>query len=211
MNTLSLSISNTPIRQDSQGNFCLNDLHKAAGNDQKYKPANFLRLDSTKAMAAEINRFSDMRSAIEVVNGGKTPGTYVAKELVYAYAMWVSPAFSLQVIRTFDAVATHTADDELVTMTIGDPNSAAVTYKIPEPPAELANQLAALQAEILHANPQLQDVLNLSRIGYSQARIGEMLGINHNTVFRVVRRLRSCGFDTAPVAPTTTALAVVGG
>jgi len=34
-----LTISNTTIRQDAEGRYCLNDLHKAAGECNKHRPS----------------------------------------------------------------------------------------------------------------------------------------------------------------------------
>jgi hypothetical protein len=60
-----------------------------------------MRLDQTQALVAEINNCSDVSSFKTVT--GRNGGTYVCKELVYAYAMWISPKFHLQVIRAYDA------------------------------------------------------------------------------------------------------------
>ena len=97
-------IANQVIRQDENGLYCLNDLHKASGALQKHKPINWLRLVGTAELIEEVNRCSDLSNAIEVKQGGSNQGTYSCKELVYAYAMWISPKFHLHVIRTFDAV-----------------------------------------------------------------------------------------------------------
>ena len=91
-----IQICNIQIQQDGQGRFCLNDLHRAAGGEKKYQPANWMRLDGTVGLAEEINRSSDVRNAIAVVQGGSMQGTFVCKELVYAYAMWISPKFHLE-------------------------------------------------------------------------------------------------------------------
>lgn len=86
--------------------YSLNDLHRASGGKSKHKPSNFLRLDTTKEMVKALEseyHFSDMRSAVKVINGGDDRGTYVCKELVYSYAMWVSAVFQIAVIRAFDS------------------------------------------------------------------------------------------------------------
>ncbi|WP_244463333.1 phage antirepressor KilAC domain-containing protein [Acetobacter orleanensis] len=96
------------IRQDAEGRYCLNDCHKASGGKAAKKPANFLRLDTTRDLMAEISHFSDVRSGpLSIVTGGNSPGTYACKELIYAYAMWISPAFHLMIIRVFDALVTQ--------------------------------------------------------------------------------------------------------
>ena len=87
------------------GLYSLNDLHRASGGKLTHKPANFARLDTTKELIDEINRCSDLSIAISTNRGGKNQGTWVCKELVYSYAMWISPKFHLQVIRAFDQMA----------------------------------------------------------------------------------------------------------
>ena len=97
--TTSLTVITTEVRL-LDGLYSLNDLHRAAGADKAQQPANFLRLDQTQALIAELNS-SDVRSFHAAP--GRNGGTYVCRELVYAYAMWISPKFNLAVIRAFDA------------------------------------------------------------------------------------------------------------
>jgi hypothetical protein len=97
--TQALTIGAAEIHQ-IDGLYSLNDFHTASGENRKHQPANFLRLDTSKALAEEI-KSSDVRiSPIKVIRGA-AGGTYVCRELVIAYAAWISPAFHLKVIRVF--------------------------------------------------------------------------------------------------------------
>ncbi len=49
-----LSIDSTTIKIDSEGRFCLNDLHKAAGGADKHKPVHFMKLTSTWELIREV-------------------------------------------------------------------------------------------------------------------------------------------------------------
>ncbi|MEG2560788.1 MAG: phage antirepressor KilAC domain-containing protein [Acinetobacter sp.] len=105
-----IAIDGIEIRTDAQGRFCLNDLHKASGSLEKNKPKFFLENKQTQALVQELTEggipSSQQIQPVSVIRGGLAQGTYVAKELVYSYAMWISPSFNLKVIRTFDVVAT---------------------------------------------------------------------------------------------------------
>ncbi|PCH95357.1 MAG: DNA-binding protein [Gammaproteobacteria bacterium] len=80
----------------------LNDLHKAAGNARKHTPSRFIRNEQTQELINEIGQDPDLGLGVNTIHGGINRGTYVCKELVYAYAMWISPKFHLAVIRAFD-------------------------------------------------------------------------------------------------------------
>ena len=105
MNTIALNtpltISDISIRQDDQGRYCLNDLHIASGNESKHKPANFIRNQQAIDLIELLK--SEKLEPINVING---IGTLAVKELVYAYAMWISAKFHLSVIRAYDALVT---------------------------------------------------------------------------------------------------------
>lgn len=98
-----LSIASMPVRQFNQL-YSLNDLHSASGLDKKHQPALFLRNAQTKELIAEINRSTNLHNAVVTKRGGDFQGTFACKEVVYAYAMWISPAFMLKVIRAYDDI-----------------------------------------------------------------------------------------------------------
>lgn len=113
-------LDNVEIRKDSEGRYCLNDLHKVAGGEKKHQPSNFLRREETAELIQLLE--SEELKSLKPINTefGRYGGTYVCKQLVYTYAMWISPAFHLKVVEFFDrgqtqgvAVADHAVEDVL--------------------------------------------------------------------------------------------------
>lgn len=102
-----INIDGARIRQDQHGRFCANDLHQASGSERKNQPQYFLENKQSQDLVQALIDTGIPVSPVEVIRGGINQGTYVVKELVYAYAMWISPAFHLKVIRTFDTAITQ--------------------------------------------------------------------------------------------------------
>ena len=112
-----ISIGDSAIRQHGDL-FSLNDLHKASGGAKKHRPTLFLRLEQTKALISEISQCTDLYTEkgrilpLKTIKGGRSSGTYACKELVIAYAAWISPAFHLKVIRVFLDTQTQAKEAE---------------------------------------------------------------------------------------------------
>ncbi|MDD5227338.1 MAG: KilA-N domain-containing protein [Methylococcales bacterium] len=114
MNTNILAISGISIKQDSHGRFCLNDLHKAAGGEKRHQPSRWLIIQQTIELIEELKSTPriqgvEQNQPVETINGGNLRGTYADKELVYAYATWISAKFFLSVIRAYDAIVSKPA------------------------------------------------------------------------------------------------------
>jgi len=112
MSLPSLIIGGSSVRIDSEGRYCLNDLHKAAGGEKRHSPNYFLSSQQTKEIVEELTVTGIPVSVVEettgipvvTIRGGEGQGTFACKELVYSYAMWISARFHIHVIRTFDEV-----------------------------------------------------------------------------------------------------------
>lgn len=136
--TALICIDSTQIRQDAGGRYCLNDLHRAAGGEKRHVPGYWLENEQTKSLV-EILGVTGI--PVSVIRGGLQQGTYVCKELVYSYAMWISPEFNLKVIRTFDAA-----------------QSSSVPQTLPEAlrlAADMAEQNAQLEQKVQEDAPKV--------------------------------------------------------
>lgn len=105
----SLVVAGITIRQDADGRYCINDLHQAAvangANSRTKEPGKFLSSPQTIEIIDELTT-QNLGSLPVVTVEGRNGGTYGCRELVYTYAMWVSAAFHLKVIRAYDALVT---------------------------------------------------------------------------------------------------------
>ncbi|MGG7354291.1 KilA-N domain-containing protein, partial [Escherichia coli] len=77
----------------------------SGANARTKEQGKFLSSQQTVELVQELTDTQNLGvGTVNTVRGGTKQGSYVCKELVYAYAMWISPSFHLKVIRTFDMV-----------------------------------------------------------------------------------------------------------
>ena len=119
-------------------------------------------------LIAEIAREGDTGNPVSVVKGGVKQGTYVAKELVYAYAMWISPAFNLRVIRTFDRATAGAIDWRK------ERSRAASTTKV-------ANDILKLVREEAGKTTERHHFINEARL-VNWALSGEFKGLDRDAL-----------------------------
>ncbi|WP_052370526.1 KilA-N domain-containing protein [Chromobacterium haemolyticum] len=129
----SMSLGSFDIRQDAEGRYCLNDLQKAATigdarSSRTLEINEYMRRPETAALIRELENTGKSRNKAVCTIRGRNGGTYVSKELVYAYAMWISPQLHLEVIRKFDEVQTYgiAVSDKVKEVHIEDLTIAAV-------------------------------------------------------------------------------------
>lgn len=102
-----MTIADVKVRTDADGRYSLNDLHKAAGGFRKDEPSEWMSNKQTKELIALL----ETTGKTVVKKEGRNGGTFVPKQMVYAYATWISPEFHLKVLDAYDALVTGKFED----------------------------------------------------------------------------------------------------
>ncbi|WP_151789814.1 KilA-N domain-containing protein, partial [Acinetobacter nosocomialis] len=172
-----ITLGSIVIRQDNEGRFCLNDLHKASFAKVSKKPSEWLRNQQTKEIINElVTEAGNPASVIQTIKGGLLQGTYAVKELVYAYAMWISPSFHLQVIRAYDEMIVKQLEKAR--------NNSMGMLHIPEPISPDTNRYTVVKRDGITTLRDAKDVSFVNAAHVSDLR--RDLG----TVIRALEELR---------------------
>ncbi|MFG5863806.1 KilA-N domain-containing protein [Metapseudomonas sp. CR1201] len=108
--TREVVIDGFKVRQDAEGRYCLNDVHKASGGEEIKKPKEWLKNQQTQELITRLKEKEGIHPF--TVKVGRNGGTFAVEELVYAYAEWISPEYHLKVLGVYkravnDGVAVH--------------------------------------------------------------------------------------------------------
>jgi len=190
VNLPAVAIGNVQIHQRN-GLFNLNDLHKASGGEEKHQPAKFTRLDTTQALIAEISNSPDVANCpdmgicIESRRGGNG-GTYACRELVIAYAAWISAEFHLKVIRVFlDTVAPV----QQHTLTLDDPHASDLDASIVN---EIVSTTTRNIVETLHRQRKLihwPEVIEALQNPHTDMSFPDLTALIHASIARFERSI----------------------
>lgn len=168
-----LIVASVPVRQDDIGLYCLNDLHRAAGGADKDRPGDWLKTakaqEFCKAVAKEGNPPIVQKQGL---------GTFVCKEIVYAYAMWISADFHLKVIRAYDALVT--------TRQFGVPQTLAQALRLA---ADQSEEIERQAAKIALDAPKVEfaEAIRGSDDGVDMGTMAKLLGYGRNTFMQMLR------------------------
>lgn len=92
-------------KTNDDGMYSLTDMWKSDGANQSNKPAHWLKTDRIKQLIETIGKLrkgNDPYLYLLKTTPGRYGGTWACKELVIAYAEYLSPEFHLAVIKTFE-------------------------------------------------------------------------------------------------------------
>lgn len=176
-----LVIAEIGIRQDSEGRYCLNDLHKASGGEKKNQPSDWLRIQQTIDLISEISTPGIPGIKTEA---GRYGGTYACKELVYAYAMWISAIFHLNVIRAYDKLVTKE-----VTSQFNIPQTFAEALKLAYEQQLLIDEQSS---KLVEQEPKVEafEALLSCKNSITMNEAAKVLGKGRNKLFDFCRRER---------------------
>lgn len=183
--TTEVMIGGFYVRRDREGRYCLNDFHKAAGGAPRHKPTLWVR--QAEDLISELAKGTD--SYPLQTKTGRYGGTYVAKELVYDYAMWISAEYHLKVIRAYDRLATSgVAVHERVAQYVLD-NPVPYLHTIIEQAQALTEEYTQLilkgklDAPKIEFHDAVQGASNLQSV----SEVAKKYGIGPNKLFKLLR------------------------
>lgn len=178
-NSTELVILSNAISQIG-GLYSLNDLHKASGAQKKDTPSRFIKLDKTTALINQIEQDPKKGFAMKMVHGGDSAGTYGCKQLVIAYAAWISPEVNLAVIDAFlekhDApVAIEFTRLQLIEMAL-----------------ESEKELEKVKCEVIELKPKAEfhDRVAVAEDCISISKAAKTLGTGRNRLMTDLRRIK---------------------
>lgn len=186
--TTTVLIGGIVVRRDHEGRYCLNDFHKAAGGEPRHKPTLWVR--QAEELISELAKGTE--SYPLQIKAGRNGGTYVAKELVYDYAMWISPEYNLKVIRAYDLLATNgvAVHENAAQYVLYNPRTYLETI------IEQAHCIAGNYAQLIHKverdapkveyHDAVADSSNLQTV----SEVSKKYGIGRNKLFKLLRKLK---------------------